>query len=270
MGDTFKEAGLRATDYLLPGDQTKAAEISKVSRVFGDTTGELVGRTIDYKNQLAKIQSLEDQKSNLDNLSDSGEFDYIGDLSGDVKNTENLLSQAKNDLDNKFKISEAEQIFAERKQEEAYDTSSANSPFTKLKAKFRDSSDGLSDIETLAAPEKTQMQLNLNMLPTVPRDYMTATDDQIINFVNKENLLRGEKQNPQLYIDERDKLKKDFMTKGPAVYGAEQVYGTQGTFGGQPLAKGGIASLTKTIPPESGPTPHGLRYPYNNVKKIKE
>ena len=33
-------------------------------------------------------------------------------------------------------------------------------------------------------------------------------------------------------------------------------------------ASGGIASLTKTIPPESGPTPHGLRYPYNNVKKI--
>jgi len=23
MGDTFTEAGLRATDYLLPGDQTK-------------------------------------------------------------------------------------------------------------------------------------------------------------------------------------------------------------------------------------------------------
>jgi len=33
-------------------------------------------------------------------------------------------------------------------------------------------------------------------------------------------------------------------------------------------ASGGIASLTKTIPPESGPTPHGLRYQYNNVKKI--
>ncbi|MDC3346429.1 hypothetical protein OAV76_04155, partial [Schleiferiaceae bacterium] len=33
-------------------------------------------------------------------------------------------------------------------------------------------------------------------------------------------------------------------------------------------ASGGIASLTKTIPPESGPTPHGLRYPYNNVKKV--
>ena len=35
-----------------------------------------------------------------------------------------------------------------------------------------------------------------------------------------------------------------------------------------PFASGGIASLTDTIPPESGPTPHGLRYQYNNVKKI--
>ena len=313
MGDTFKEAGLRATDYLLPGDQTKAAEISKVSRVFGDTTGELVGRTIDYKNQLAKIQSLEDQISNLDNLSDVGEFDYMGDLSGESNTKKNLLSQAKNDLDNKFKISEAEQLFAESKQDDAYDASKATSFLSNLKRKYRDSSDNLSDVETLAAPEKTQMQLNLNMLPTVPRDYMTATDDQIINFVNKENLLRGEKQNPQLYIDERDKLKKDFMTKGPAVYGAENVYGAQGIFS-EPLLKsiaakqnsiddlereavgqrnkfnvfdrdtsglgtglrgfsaasGGIASLTKTIPPASGPTPHGLRYPYNNVKKIKE
>ena len=103
------------------------------------------------------------------------------------------------------------------------------------------------------------------------------------------------------------------MTKGPGVYGKEQVYGTQRIFA-EPLLKsiarkensindlereavgqrnkfnifdrdnsvlgtglrgfsaasGGIASLTKTIPPESGPTPHGLRYPYNNVKKIKE
>ena len=34
------------------------------------------------------------------------------------------------------------------------------------------------------------------------------------------------------------------------------------------FSKGGIASLTDTIPPESGPTPQGLPYVYNNVKKI--
>ena len=290
MGDTFAEAGLRAIDYVLPGDQTKAAEMSKVSRIFGDTTGELVGRTIDYKNQLAKIQSLEDQKANFENLSDGGEFSYIGDLSGDVKNTENLLSQAKNDLDNKFKISEAEQLYAESKQEDAYDASSANS-FYKLKKKIQKILAEFSDIETLAAPEKTQMQLNLDMLPAVPKDFMMATDDELTNYVRAESVRSGEKLDPQLYIDEKEKLKKEFMTKGPGVYGKEQVYGTQGTFGGEPvmkmiplnnydsiklfnqksirtMASGGIASLTKTIPPESGPTPQGLPYVYNNVKKI--
>jgi len=35
------------------------------------------------------------------------------------------------------------------------------------------------------------------------------------------------------------------MTKGPSVYGKEQVYGTQGTFGGEPLASGGLANLMK-------------------------
>ena len=34
------------------------------------------------------------------------------------------------------------------------------------------------------------------------------------------------------------------------------------------MASGGLANLTKTIPPESGPTPQGLPYVYNNVKKI--
>jgi len=299
MGDTFTEAGLRATDYLLPGDQTKTAEISKVARVFGDTTGELVGRTIDYKNQLAKIKSLEDQKANLENLSgDGGAFDEIGVL--DTKNVNDQLVQAKSDLNNKFKISEAEQLFAERKQEEAYDASKATSFLSNLKRKYRDSSDDLSDVETLAAPEKTQMQLNLNMLPTAPRNFMKATDDQITNYVNRENLLRGEKVNPQIFIDERDKLKDDFMTKGPGVYGKEQVYGTQGTFGGEPvdmtnyqpnsnrfgsqerpvlypegrgiLAGGGIAkeagdrsgAMTRSMNPDS----QGLSYLFNRVKKV--
>ena len=40
----------------------------------------------------------------------------------------------------------------------------------------------------------------------------------------------------------------------------ERLFGTQGTFGGQPLANGGIASLTRTTPPERGPQHMGLDY----------
>ena len=49
---------------------------------------------------------------------------------------------------------------------------------------------------------------------------------------NKENLLIvGEKQNPQLYIDDNQtNFKKRFYSKVQQYDGAEQVYGTQGLF----------------------------------------
>ena len=274
MGDTFTEAGLRATDYLLPGDQTKKAEISKVSRIFGDKTGELVGRTIDYKNQLAKIKSLEDQKANFENLSGGGEFDYIGDLSSDIKNIDNQLVQAKSDLNNKFNVSEAEQLFAERKQEEAYDASKANSFFTRLKSKYGDSSNenNLSDIETLAAPEKTQMELNLDMFPNF-RDAMQSEDvkkQKIIMNLPDEFLNSSVGPDAVQYKkDLQDAFKLENLKDQ---FGAEQIYGTQGNFAGQPLAGGGIAkeagdrsgAMTRSMNPDS----QGLSYLFNRVKKV--
>ena len=157
----------------------------------------------------------------------------IRDLLSNTK--KNLLSQAKNDLDNKFKISEAEQLYAESKQDDAYDGNTRLKGCFKLKKKIPNILRDLGDVETLAAPEKTQMQLNLDMLPAVPKDFMMATDDELTNYVRAESVRSGEKLNPQLYIDEKEKLKKEFMTKGPGVYGKEQVYGTQGTFGGEPV-----------------------------------
>ena len=274
MGDTFTEAGLRATDYLLPGDQTKTAEISKVSRIFGDKTGELVGRTIDYKNQLAKIKSLEDQKANFENLSGGGEFDYIGDLSSDIKNIDNQLVQAKSDLNNKFNVSEAEQLFAERKQEEAYDASKANSFFTRLKSKYGDSSNenNLSDIETLAAPEKTQMELNLDMFPNF-RDAMQSEDvkrQKIIMNLPDEFLNSSVGPDAVQYKkDLQDAFKLENLKDQ---FGAEQIYGTQGNFAGQPLAGGGIAKMagdrSGAMTTSMNPDSQGLSYLFNRVKKV--
>jgi hypothetical protein len=58
LGDTFKEAGLRASEYLLPGDQTKEADMLKVERTLGAKAAKIVGRAIDYRNQLSKIDFL--------------------------------------------------------------------------------------------------------------------------------------------------------------------------------------------------------------------
>ncbi len=274
MGDTFKEAGLRATDYLLPGDQTKAAEVSKVSRVLGDETGQLVGRTIDYKNQLLKIDSLKQQKQNLQNLSGGGQFDYIPDLSSDVKNMDTQILKAESDLQNKFMVPEAEKLYAERAQEEAYDISKSKSPFTKIK-KFASGLEQQKDdpfLSDVMAPEKTQMQLNLNMLPNF-RDAMQSENvkkQKIIMNLPDEFLNSSVGPDAVQYKkDLQDAFKLENLKDQ---FGAEQIYGTQGTFAGQPLAGGGIAkeagdrsgAMTTSMNPDS----QGLSYLFNRVKKV--
>ena len=276
MGDTFKEAGLRATDYLLPGDQTKAAEVSKVSRVFGDETGQLVGRTIDYKNQLSKIDSLKQQKQNLQNLSGGGQFDYIPDLSSDVKNMDTQILKAESDLQNKFLVPEAEKLYAEKAQEEAYDISKSKSPFTKIK-KFASGLEQQKDdpfLSDVMVPEKTQMQLNLNMLPNF-RDAMQSEDvkkQKIIMNLPDEFLNSSVGPDAVQYKkDLQDAFKLENLKDQ---FGAEQIYGTQGTFAGQPLAGGGIAkmagdrsgAMTRSMNPDS----QGLSYLFNRVKKVQE
>ena len=138
MGDSLNESLLRASEYLLPGNQTKKAEMLEADRFFGSEVAGIIGKSIDYKNQLEKVQSLEDQKANLENLSGGGAFDYIGDTSQDVKNIDAQLKQATDNLNNKFKITEPEMIYAKQMQDEVDDARSSGSFFTKLKSKYRD------------------------------------------------------------------------------------------------------------------------------------
>ena len=92
------------------------------------------------------------------------------------------------------------------------------------------------------------------------QDYKNPfTKDEYENFARQEGYLDSDLQ----YTDEFFKnsilnpLKFEQLMETPGFTGASEKF-----------ASGGIASLTKTIPPESGPTPQGLPYVYNNVKKI--
>ena len=269
FGDTFKEAGLRAADFFIPGDQMQEADKLKVQRTLGDAAATNVGRVFDYRNQIANIDSLEKQKENLANLSDVGEFDYIGDLSQDVKNIDTRLNQAKNDLQNKFMVSEAETVAADRALEEAYDASKAKSPITKLK-RFAQNIEAVQDdpfLSDMTSPEKTQMDLNLNLFPTMQTDFMKMTDSDIIR---RRRMLKDmgvtDLPSSREIIAERDedisRMKKMPLMDAAQQFGAEQVFGSQGTFFGQPLAGGGIAKLAgvdEGPPPESGPMSQGLQ-----------
>jgi len=264
FGDTFKEAGLRAADFFIPGDQMQEADKLKVQRTLGDAAATNVGKVFDYRNQIANIDSLEKQKANLENLSDVGEFDYIGDLSQDVKNIDTRLNQAKNDLQNKFMVSEAETVAADQALEEAYDISKAKSPFARLKS-FAQNIEAVQDdpfLSDIATPQKTQMDLNLNMFSPMQTDFMKMTDTDIINRRRQlANMGVQDLPSSRQLMADRDKEIADMKAKSLLDFGREQAFGTQGTFFGQPLAGGGIAKLAgdrSGPPPERGPNSQGL------------
>ena len=271
-GDTFKEAGLRAADFFIPGDLTQEADKLKVQRTLGGAASTNVGRVFDYRNQIAKIDNLQSQKQNLENLSDVGEFDYIGDLSQDVKNIDMSLNQAKNDLQNKFMVSEAEAVAADKTLEEAYDISKAKSPLAGLQL-FARNIEGVKEdpfLSDIATPEKTQMELNLNMFPTLPKDLMKL---KTLDAIDLAQALRAEGRDVSAkdILAYRDSLKEMPLMDAANQFGREQIFGTQGTFFGQPLAGGGIAKLagdSSGRPPESGPNSQGLQGLMKRVKNL--
>jgi len=236
MGDTLNEAFLRASDYLLPGNQTKKAEMLEAGRFFGPEVAGIIGKSLDYKNQLTKIQSLEDQKANLENLSGGGDFDYISDLSQNVKNVDARLKQATDDLNNKFKMPEAERIYADRMQDEVDDARSSGSFFTKLKSKFRDVEPD-SDIETLGMSEQTQKQLNEKILPAFgdEKDFITMSTADAINLAQRIRA-QGSKVSAKDILAYRDSLRNASLSELAQRFNPESVYGASGTVG-EPINK---------------------------------
>ena len=261
LGDTFKEAGLRASEYLLPGDQTKKADMLKVERTLGAKAAKIVGRAIDYRNQLSKIDFLKQEKQSAEALSPTSEFDYLPDGREDIKNIDKRIEQAEFDLTNKFMIPEKEKGYAERAEQEAYDISKAKSPFVKALSYLRSVQPVENDPLAETAPEK---QIDLSLFPTLPTEFMEKNNTELISYTNKLREL-GYEVTPKEVMAERDKLKKMPLEQMAQEYSPEQIYGTQGegAFFGEPLAGGGIAKLagvSKGPPPESGPNPQGLNY----------
>ena len=240
MGDKPIEALLRASNYVLPGDQTKLAEMMEATRLMNPETAAIIGRSIDYKNQLARIDNLTSQRDNLENLSGGGEFDYIGDLNKDVSNLNNQIKQATDALNTKFKMTDAEQIYANRMQDEVDDIRKSKSILTKLKSMFRDTGQDASDVETLGAPEVTQKQLNKRMTPQLDRDLLLATNEEMIQAAK--NAQAQGYDIPDDYYIQQQKEAKEFVQNTSladlaAATSPELIYGASGTMG-EPLFKG--------------------------------
>ena len=169
-------------------------------------------------------------------------------------------------------VSEAETVAAAQALEEAYDISKAKSPLARLK-RFAQNIEAVQDdpfLSDIATPQKTQMDLNLNILPTLPTNIMQLKTSDAIDLAQK---LRAEGQNVSAkeILAYRDDLKQMPLSKQAEIYGDEQVYGTQGADVLQPLAGGGIAKMAGVSsgpPPESGPNSQGLQGLMKRVKKL--
>ena len=270
LGDTWKEAGLRASDYLLPGDQKKEADIAKVSRIFNDRTGELVGKSIDYKNTVARINNLEAQRKNLETTNVPSDFGYFDNTSS-IKNLDATIAQAKKDLDTKFFVPLEQRLFADRKLDEAYDESMAASDTMKKLGAVRETSEAMKDTEDFSglqsdAQAPTSLNLDPSLFPNFRKDMEIAKTLGSVSAEEAKRYFEGRGESPDEFLEYQksfENLKKLPLSNLAQIYGDEQIYGTQGASAlGEPLAEGGIAGLSggdkSGPPPERGPNSEGL------------
>jgi len=227
LGDTPKEAFDRATDYARPGDQERDSDVSRIKRFYGEPLGELVGKVIDFENKSTNLEKLISQRDNLKVIA-GGAYDSADDLG--IQNLNNKILELRKNIEEN-PITEAEQLTANRIREEAADAGRATSKESEFLNKFRainvPEDDPLS--YDLQAPEKTQDELNREVLPTVP-PLMGASFRDIQNFVAQAKDA-GFKFRSKDLLEERDRLKDMPLTEMAEKFGAEQVFGTQGSPG---------------------------------------
>ena len=272
--------GLEAAGRTLLGEQPTNALLKSIDTLtFGATDFgseidvEKFGKFSDqklavdkFRNNQALVNSLQSKLKNLEDISNQGSEGYIGDLTSDIQMTQAQLQAAEQELQKNTVSSDIVQ-FIDRRGQEIADAQMAKSNFAKQSLK--DQMDGIPGIRDYTDTESTrifpaqpsQMDLNLNLFPTLPTDLMQYKTSDAINLAQA---LRqdGQKVSAKDILAYRDDLKQMPLSEQAKIYGDEQTYGTQGADVLQRLAGGGIAKLAGVSsgpPPESGPNSQGLQ-----------
>ena len=281
--------GLEAAGRTLLGEKPTNALLKSIDTLtFGATDfgsgieAEKFGKFSDqklavdkFRNSQALVNSLQSKLKNLEDISNKGGEGYVGDLTSDIQMTQAQLQTAQKALQENTVSSDIVQ-FIDRKGQEIADTQMAKSNFAKQSLK--DQMEGIPGIRDYTDTESTrifpkqpsQMDLNLNMFPTLPTDVMQLKTSDAIDLAQA---LRAEGQNVSAkdILAYRDDLKQMPLSKQAEIYGDEQDYGTQGAEALQPLAGGGIAKLAGVSsgpPPESGPNSQGLQGLMKRVRNL--
>jgi hypothetical protein len=272
--------GLEAAGRTLLGEKPTNALLKSIDTLtFGatdftsDITADKFGKFSDqklsvdkFRNSQALVNSLQNKLENLNAITDQGGEGYVGDLTSDIQMTQAQLQAAKQQLQ-KNTVSPDLVQFIDKRGQEIADTQMAKSNFAKQSLK--DQMEGIPGIRDYTDTESTrifpaqpsQMDLNLNLFPTLPTDLMQYKTSDAISLAQA---LRedGQKVSAKDILAYRDNLKQMPLSEQAKIYGDEQTYGTQGADVLQPLAGGGIAKLAgidQGPPPESGPNSQGLQ-----------
>ena len=173
MGDTPSEAILRATDYLTPdsffGNYMQKADLMKVERTLGKDVANIAAQSFDRTNQLDEINKLEEKLKNLEAMTESGDFGYVGDLTNQINMTKNQIKEKKDKLKNTAQIGqESRDFYTQQALDNAYDASMAKSKFAEKKLVDSQSEDPRINAPQALQDMKSQEQLNKNISTRIP------------------------------------------------------------------------------------------------------
>ena len=275
LGDTPSEAILRATDYLTPdsffGNFLQKADLMKLERTLGKDVANIAAQSFDRTNQSDKINKLEEKLKNLEAMTESGDFGYVGDLTNQINMTKDQIKQEKNKLKNTTQTGqESKDIFTERALEDSYDASMAKSKFAASQLVNSQSENprisatqAMQDMKPQEQLNKKQLPqrmlkgsageqafLNLSQLPKGPRQGSEIDDLVTASNANFKSMGSDRRVDSSLlkYVQDLKQKEKDMSIADMVnVYGAESILGTQGNMG-QPVERTGPGYMTNYKP----------------------
>ena len=203
-GDTPSEAILRATDYLTPdsffGDFLQKADLMKIKRTLGNDVKNIAAQSFDRTNQSDKINSLEEKLKNLEAMSESGDFGYIGDLTNQINMTKDQIKKEKEDLKNKFTTTgqESKDFYTQQALDNAYDASIAKSKSAAKKLVDSESENPRLKAEQAMQDMKSQEQLNKRIY-NIPKSPLTGSKGETA-FLNLSQLPMGPRMGSEIDV----------------------------------------------------------------------
>ena len=303
MGDTLDEAITRSTGYFRPGDQTREADTSMLTRLIGPENAKTALRVRDYEQSLNNLSSAKQKRDSNQSVLSEDPYSYTSnvDSTKQLEIDNERVKQAERDLIFKFRP-EAERDQAARLELEAADRFGTKSVFKKFKENAKKQNVDDDDFEQISAPEITQKDLNKRMGdPVYSIDDIANSNitDEILNDIRKQyknpnitkqQIFKEIRKNPNF---NKNIFKGLFEEARKNSSNQEQLFGASGKFFGDSIlnpqkegmdrmrklmnipgvkgvadmATGGIANLTRTIAPKKGPQSEGLAYFMKNGKK---